>query len=267
MQDTRTPGTARAGLRIGCAGWGIPRAYADRFPDAVGASTHLARYARQLNAVEINSTFYRPHRRETYERWADSVPDDFRFSVKVPREITHVRRLRDAGEPLERFLMEVGALGPKLGPLLVQLPPSLAFDGASAATFFSLLRERFAGSVVCEPRHPRWFQAAEAETLLGDFRVGRVAADPALPVPEAAYPGGWGGITYYRLHGSPHTYYSAYADDYLASLARRLATSLKATAAAASNPACWCIFDNTALGAANANALDLAGLMESYPTT
>src|SRR5688572_19432683 len=112
-------------FRIGCAGWSIPREHAAEFPVE---GTHLQRYAQRFPAVEINSSFYRPHRPETYARWAASTPDGFRFAVKVPREITHTRRLREVDEPLERFLAEAGALGEKLGPLLVQLPPSLQFE-------------------------------------------------------------------------------------------------------------------------------------------
>src|SRR4029079_278628 len=87
----------------------------------------------------------------------ESVPDSFRFAVKIPREITHLRRLRDSTEPLERFLSEIAALDITLGPLLVQLPPSLRFDAAVVTAFFSTLRARFSGSVVCEPRHASWF--------------------------------------------------------------------------------------------------------------
>ena len=94
--------------------------------------SHLERYGAILNAVEINSSFYRPHRTATYERWAASVPEDFRFAVKVPKAITHERRLKDVGDLLDRFLSEVSGLGPKLGPLLVQLPPSLSFQAGIA---------------------------------------------------------------------------------------------------------------------------------------
>ena len=78
-----------------------------------------------LPAVEINSSFYRPHRPSTYARWAAETPEGFPFAVKLPKEITHKRRLVDVAEPLDRFLAETAALGPKRGPLLVQLPPSL----------------------------------------------------------------------------------------------------------------------------------------------
>lgn len=239
--------TGRAGetVRVGCAGWSIPREHAARFP---GEGSHLERYARVFDAVEINSSFHRPHRRSTYERWAASTPAGFRFSVKLPKEITHRRKLADAAEPLDRFLAEAGGLGDRLGPLLVQLPPSLAFDPLTAADFLALLRGRFAGDVVLEPRHPSWF-AAEPEALLTAHRVARVAADPA-PVTAAAEPGGWPEPAYFRLHGSPRTYYSAYEPDFLDTLAARLRPLSRAGRA-------WCIFDNTAAGAAAGDALEL----------
>jgi uncharacterized protein YecE (DUF72 family) len=197
--------------------------------------------------VEINSSFYRPHRAATYQRWAASVPPGFRFSVKFPREITHIRRIGDVAESLERFLGEVKALGPTLGPLLVQLPPSLRFDQAVAERFFANVRERFDGKLACEPRHKTWFSDA-AETLLLNHHVARVAADPPV-VPQAALPGGWQGLLYIRLHGSPRIYYSAYAPEIIAATAQTLRDSPTEQR--------WCIFDNTALGEAAGQALDL----------
>jgi len=224
--------------RIGTAGWSIPKQYADRFP---AEGSHLERYAARFPAVEINSSFYRPHRPATYARWAASVPDDFAFAVKVPKELTHTRRLHDPEEPLERFLGECTALGAKLGALLVQLPPSLQFDAVDAGGFFDLLRQRHEGHVACEPRHATWF-TADAERMLADFRVARVAADPPAGAPSAAHPGGWEGFAYYRLHGAPRIYYSPYEPSYL----RELSVTL--TAHAARGTPAWCIFDNTALG-------------------
>lgn len=239
--------------RVGCAGWSIPSQYAAQL---AGPGTHLQRYGRQLRAVEINSSFYRSHAPQTYARWAASVPEDFRFAVKMPRAITHVARLSGADEVLRQFLDEVAALGPKLGPVLVQLPPSLAFEASLAGRFFERLRQRFTGWVVCEPRHASWF-SRPAQALLTRHQVARVAADPAV-VPEAAEPGGWSGLVYYRLHGSPRMYYSAYSEAFLAGLARRLA-AVKAPV--------WCIFDNTAAGAAMGNALQLAALLGACGTT
>ncbi|MEA2786131.1 MAG: hypothetical protein QOF71_2235 [Candidatus Eremiobacteraeota bacterium] len=237
----------RANVRVGTAAWAISRDVRDRF-DAEGS--RLERYARRFRCAEINSTFYRPHRLSTYARWAASVPDDFRFALKVPKEITHTRRFADIVEPLDRFLAETAELGEKRGVLLVQLPPSFAFDAAQADAFFATFRARYDGLLVCEPRHPTWF-ADDAEATLARALVGRVAADPA-PVPAAAVPGGWPGFVYYRLHGAPRTYYSAYDDVTLRAVAERLHS--------ATVPA-WCIFDNTALDAATANALDLLELL------
>lgn len=236
-------------LYIGTAGWTIPRECTALFP---AHGTHLERYAQRLNAVEINSSFYRPHRPTTYARWAACVPADFRFSVKLPKEITHKRRFVDVEEPLDRFLSEATSLGSKLGPVLVQLPPSFAYDPGLASDFFSLMRSRFRGNVVLEPRHATWF-TEPAEQLLIRHRIARVAADPA-PVPGAGDSGGWGGIRYVRLHGAPRIYYSKYPDDFLEDVARQVRGSATAT---------WVIFDNTALGHAGADALRFARMVTS----
>ena len=234
-------------VRVGCAGWALRKEHAAEFPTG---GTHLARYAGRFPAVEINSSFYRRHKPATYARWAESVPPDFRFAVKVPRDVTHARRLIGTEDVLDRFLPEATALGAKLGPLLVQLPPSLVFDAGVLKLFLGGLRARFDGAVVLEPRHPTWFEGG-AERVLKAHRISRVAADPAV-VPAAAEPGGWGGLVYYRLHGSPKMYYSAYDATYLRDLAGKLA-------AAAESSAVWCVFDNTAEGAATLNALDVLG--------
>lgn len=119
-------------VRIGCAGWGITDAVAEHFP---GDGTHLARYSQVLTCVEINSSFYRPHRAETYARWRDSVPSSFRFSVKIPKAITHDARLVNCETLLDTFFEAATQLGSTLGCWLVQLPPSLVFDPAVAESF------------------------------------------------------------------------------------------------------------------------------------
>jgi uncharacterized protein YecE (DUF72 family) len=234
--------------RIGTAGWAIRREHASHYDPG---PSHLAQYATRFNAVEINSSFYRPHRRATYERWAASVPANFRFAVKAPKAITHTARCRDCEPMLDAFLDEIGGLGGRLGPVLFQLPPSFAYDAELIPRFFRDARGRFDGEIVCEPRHVTWF-APEAEALLTELRIARVAADPP-PAARANEPAGWNGLAYWRLHGSPHMYYSAYEQDYLEAIAARLA----------SHPNAWCIFDNTARGAAVENALALHTRMAS----
>jgi uncharacterized protein YecE (DUF72 family) len=236
-------------VRIGCAGWSIPRAEQPHFPPE---GSHLERYAARFSAVEINSSFHRSHRTTTWEKWRDSVPEEFRFSVKLPKTITHLARLEGTGNLLATFLREAGALGKKLGCPLVQLPPSLAFDPEVSGAFFDELRGLSAIDIACEPRHESWF-APEADALLARFRVARVAADPAR-VPAAAEPGGWKEFRYFRLHGSPKIYYSAYSAEFIANLALELEQK--------NAPPAWCIFDNTTLGAATRNALDLCGQLQ-----
>lgn len=104
--------------RIGCAGWSIPAPLKARMPPG---ESHLGRYGQVFSAAEINSSFYRYHEPATYERWRNTVPPGFRFSVKVPREITHFARLQGTKRPLARFLEGATRLEAKLGPLLVQL--------------------------------------------------------------------------------------------------------------------------------------------------
>ncbi len=236
---------------IGTAGWSIPRALQGRLP---GVGTHLHRYASTLGGAEINTSFYRSHTVSTYTRWAASTPQDFRFAVKVPREITHERQLQRPRLPLVKFLEETDALAARRGPLLVQLPPSLALDERSAHNFFEVLRSVYEGPVVCEPRHQTWFSSG-AGGLLEQYRVARVGADPP-PAAGADEPGGWPDLVYLRLHGSPRKYWSSYDDGYLTVLA----TSLSRIAASAD---VWCVFDNTASGAALANALDLSELVSA----
>jgi len=226
--------------RIGCASWSIDRASAPYF---ASEGSHLQRYARVMNAVEINSSFYRPHQASTYARWADDVPEDFRFSVKLPRSITHDHRLKDINELLARFAGEAGALGPKLGCVLVQLPPSLALDSALADALFARLAALFRCTIACEARHPSWFAAA-GTALLQAHGAARVIADPPAGQPGPHVP--TSDTVYARLHGSPRTYYSAYTDEYLDSVAAYLAGKDG-----------WIIFDNTASGAALPNALAL----------
>lgn len=232
--------------RIGCASWSIPRQEAGAFP---AAGSHLERYAQVFNCVEINSSFYRPHQHKTYARWAATVPDDFLFSVKLPRTITHEARLAGCGELLARFAHEVEGLGAKLGCLLVQMAPSHAFDHAVASTFFHALRARFGSLLACEGRHPSWFDAS-ASDLLREQSIIRVIADP--PVGQAGPYQPTTEASYIRLHGSPRVYYSAYSTERLRQIAAFMLEQEQS----------WCIFDNTAAGAAIPDALALCGMCQ-----
>ncbi len=231
---------------IGTAGWSLASRHAAHF---AGEGTALERYAARFHGVEVNSSFYRRHRPETWQRWAASVPTEFRFAVKLPRTITHERRLVECEAPVASFLDEVQALGPKLAVLLVQLPPKFAFDAGLVRDFLGPLTERGPARVACEPRHPSWFEP-EADALLAGLGVARVAADPAV-VAEAARPGGCSRLAYWRLHGSPIMYRSSYEEERLDSYARQIRAELDAGREA------WCMFDNTLSAFATVNALAL----------
>jgi uncharacterized protein YecE (DUF72 family) len=233
-------------LVIGTAGWSIPASVAAQLAPA---SSALARYATRFDGVEINSSFHRPHRRTTWQRWAESVPAPFRFAVKIPRTISHQHKLVECDDLVAHFLDEVAGLGGKLAILLLQLPPRLAFDRTIVEPFLTGLAASTEARLVCEPRHSSWFEPMP-DAVLENLGIARVAADPAI-VPAAAKPGGWRGLSYWRLHGSPRTYRSSYDDGRLDLYAAMLREEQLA-----GRPA-WCMFDNTAGSAALGDALGL----------
>jgi uncharacterized protein YecE (DUF72 family) len=251
-------------VTIGIAGWALPRADAELFPPAAFGS-NLARYAEVFGAVEINSSFYRPHKPETYARWAENVPAGFRFAVKLPRTVTHEKRLQDIEPDLDRFVAEAGALGAKLGWVLVQTPPSLRFDPAAAEALFAALCARLKATadssasathggpvLACEARHGSWF-GAEATALMRSLGVIRVVADPPAgePGPFAAT---CAGEAYVRLHGSPLIYRSIYEPERLAQVAAWLRSQ---------QGRALVIFDNTMSGTQVRQALQLREMLTS----
>ncbi|WP_313528149.1 DUF72 domain-containing protein [Shinella sp.] len=230
---------------IATAVWSIPKTVANRFPET-GSS--LERYAAIFKGVEINSTFYRHHQKKTFARWANAVPSQFHFAVKIPREITHEARLRNIAPLFDTFVDEVSTLEGKLGPLLCQLPPSLSFDAGEAEAAFSTMRRFFTGTLVLEPRHKSW-ASQSACALLNDYAIDRVLADPAPVWPPSSF---HGAPRYVRLHGVPKIYYSSYSNAEIRAFAERL------------DAESWCVFDNTASGAAIENALTMRDHMASW---
>lgn len=231
-------------LLIGTAGWSVDRQEA-RFSQS---GTALERYASVFSAVEVNSSFYRRHRPSTWQRWSEAVPANFLFSVKLPKVITHDLALFGVELHLDAFFDDVAHLGNNLGAVLVQLPPKLSFEPPVVLSFMQALRDRTDVPTFLEPRHPSWASSA-AEELLVEFNVKRVYADPQLVElrsavgPEPAY---------FRLHGSPKVYYSEYANAQLEGYASMIRSRDERT---------WCIFDNTASGAALRDALKLKDLL------
>ncbi len=229
-------------LHIGTAGWAIPSNLSATFPEDGSA---LERYSAVFNAVEVNSSFHRRHRPETWVRWAEATPPDFQFAVKLPKTITHLAKLREVSGPIEDFTADVAGLGEKLAVVLVQLPPSLSYEKAVAAPFFGQLSSKTGASIACEPRHASWFDD-DADWMLAELGVSRVAADPSLS-DRASQPGGATDLGYWRLHGSPRIYRSAYGESGVASYVENISQSVCRRS--------WCMFDNTASSAAINDAL------------
>lgn len=234
---------------IGTAGWNIPASYKDVFPED---GSHLERYARNFNSVEINTSFYRDHKAETYAKWAEATPEDFRFSVKLSRHFTQNTRLTETGDRLKTVLKDIAELGPKWGALLVQLPPSLFFEAKIAEPFLEDLRKFYSGVVLWEPRNQSWCSEKAIE-LLTKYHISKVHADPEPCVIADEIQYLIEDEHYYRLHGAPQLYRSKYDTDFI----HRLADDIKSI----EDKSSWVIFDNTELGYAIDNALELKKLL------
>ncbi len=231
-----------AEYRIGCAGWSLPQELRKE------KVSYLERYGQLYNCVEINSSFYQSHEADTYRRWAESVPATFQFSVKAPKSVSHAEVF--SPETATKFLSEVSQLGPKLGPIVIQLPPKRAWDKKNDTALFKFLRNATGGVLVCEPRHASWFTDAALE-LMDEYAIGLVGADPK-PVSQAPDILRDEALFYLRLHGTPQMYYSEYPSDFIKKLS---------TLPSPPETPLWVIFDNTALGHAYRNARDLAKLI------
>lgn len=228
---------------IGTAGWSIPKDYSKYFPEE---GSHLKRYSQAFNMVEINSSFYREHQAKTYVRWKDEVPREFRFSVKLAQKLIHECGFKPKAKELEASLENILHLEEKLGVILIQTPGKMGFHLKNAERFYKLIRKSYDGPLAIEPRNIEWI-SKESKNLMMDYGISKVIADP-----ERCAGGGKtilkaGGLTYYRLHGSPIIYRSSYSQEYLENLATQT-KKLKNV---------WCVFDNTSFGVATQNALDL----------
>jgi uncharacterized protein YecE (DUF72 family) len=204
-------------LLIGTSGWQYAHWKGRLYPARLPQTAWLEHYAERFRTVEVNATFYRLPRVATAEAWARRVPGDFVFAVKMSRYLTHIRRLREPEEPVARFMEVAAALGPRLGPVLMQLPPTMRADldalGATLRRFPAGVR------VAVEPRHESWFTPA-LYALLERHDAALCWADRPRWRPDPIRTAGWG---YLRLHEGRATPRPCYGRDALASWARRVA--------------------------------------------
>ncbi|MEA2677742.1 MAG: hypothetical protein QOJ81_1883 [Chloroflexota bacterium] len=203
-------------MLIGTSGWQY-RHWRDTFyPRGVAQSRWLEFYAQRFDTVESNAAFYRLPERDTFANWAERTPDDFIWAVKVSRFLTHIKRLREPAEPVERFVSHARGLGGKLGPALLQLPPQLEMDAAlldqCLAEFPPDVR------VAVEFRHKSWW-TADIEEVLRLRGAALCWADRLRPISPLWRTADWGYLRFHQGRASPRP---CYGEDALQSWVERI---------------------------------------------
>lgn len=237
-------------VRIGTSGWEYGHWRGGFYPRDLPRNRWLEFYATRFDTVELNASFYRLPAAETFERWGNRVPPSFRFAVKASRYLTHVRRLRDPEEPLERLRARASRLGKRLGPVLYQLPPRWRPDPERLDRFL----EAIAGErdQVIEVRDPRWY---DPRILAMIERSGASLCLHDMPG-SATKPRPVGPRVYLRFHGSGERYGGSYPTQLLAAWADRIA------AWAGEGYPIWVYFNNDLGGHAVTDAARLREYVE-----
>lgn len=247
-------------LLIGTSGWQYRHWRGVLYPPDVPQRLWLEHYAKRYPTVENDGTFYRLPPRETFESWRARTPDGFVMAIKASRYLTHIRRLRDPHQPVQRLAEAAAGLHDRLGPVLLQLPPNLPADAGRLAACL----DAFAGSplakakVAVEPRHPSWW-TDEVRQVLADRDAALCWADqlgrPVTPLWQTA---SWG---YLRLHQGAARPWPRYGRAALTSWLERLKSAWPDEAPV------YVYFNNDQNGAAIADASALADLARAASRT
>jgi uncharacterized protein YecE (DUF72 family) len=236
---------------IGTSGWHYDDWRGRFYPDKLPKTQWLEFYARHFSTLELNNTFYHLPSENAFQNWYNSSPSDFTFAVKASRYITHIKRLKDCGEEVNKFTSRAVLLKEKLGPLLYQLPPGLHRDDDKLKEFLKVLPS--GGKHVIEFRHESWF-VEEVYEILRQHEVGFCIYDmPKLTSPIIATTD----FAYIRFHGSDSLYSSCYTDKEMADWAKkikRLAKNLESV---------YIYFNNDVAGYALENARTLRSYLEN----
>lgn len=242
-------------LRIGTSGWSYASWRGPFFPEDLRVKDHLAFYASQFNATELNAPFYRTPTEDAVRGWLANTPDDFRFSWKASKFITHWKRLSERSDNSIALLeSRVRLLRRKAGPILFQLPPRFTANRERLASFLKMLPKR--RQYAFEFRHPSWYE----EPILDLLR----ARDVALCLSDHAdAPAPWiitASFVYVRGHGPTGRYHGHYPDKTLRSWARDIKRWRR------QRRDVWCFFDNDQKSAAPADAAHLLRLLDRRRT-
>ena len=248
------PSSCQARLHIGTSGWSYDHWTGPFYPPGLPARERLAYYARRLASAEINASFYRLPSPQTLEGWQRSVPDGFVFAVKASRYITHLKKLKDPREGLDRLLDRMSLLGDRLGPVLFQLPPHWHFDQGRLGQFLAELPSSGAPAMrfVLELRDRTWLND-EALDLLERARAAFCIYElDGFLSPRSVT----ADFVYVRLHGPDGPYRGSYDHVALSAWAARCAAWLR------EGLDVYCYFDNDEAGYAASNALALRRMLE-----
>ncbi len=205
----------RAPIRIGTSGWEYRHWAGDFYPTGLPRSRWLERYSEEFDTVELNNPFYHLPSGDVFEAWGRRVPTEFRFAVKASRYLTHLKRLRDPAEPLDRFWSRARRLGEHLGPVLYQLPPRWRPNRRRLADFLAAVPDE---PQTIEFRDRRWY-GPMTFALLADAGVALCLHDMAGSTPP---PTPVGPFAYVRFHGSGERYGGRYPSQRLSAWARRM---------------------------------------------
>ncbi len=239
---------------VGTSGWSYRHWIGPFYPEDLKPAHFLEYYLQYFPTVEINSTFYHLPKPVTVENWFKRAPEYFRYCPKLSRWITHQKKLVGVEEALEKFFALIRTLKPKLGPILIQLPPGFKFDRSLLEDFLHLLRERYSAyRFALEPRHESWGDPACLQ-LLSDFQVALVCAHSGNRFPFFDYQ--TAPFVYYRFHGPDRLYASDYSDEILQQFAARMRQQGQAGITV------WAFFNNDYQGFAVRNARRLIQLLE-----
>ena len=232
-------------LAIGTSGWQYRDWRPGLYPEKLPQRLWLEHFAKAFQVVEVNNAFYRLPERSTFQQWRDRTPDDFRFAVKMSRYLTHIKRLKDPAEPVDRFISRAEALGDKLGPVLIQLPPTLRVDVVALDETLGRFPPHV--RVAVEPRHDSWW-TDEVRDVLKRHGAALCWADrkskPRTPLWETADFG------FLRMHEGRATPWPRYGRSALSGWLDRLPKGRTA----------WVFFNNDPGGAAVTDAAAMARL-------
>jgi uncharacterized protein YecE (DUF72 family) len=235
-------------IHIGTSGWSYNHWRNLYYPEGLTASKWLRFYAQQFQTTEINGCFYRLPAEQTVLKWMDDVPPGFRFCPKMSRYLTHMKKLRDPEEPLERFFSVFDPMKNVLGPVLVQLPHQLGFHLDTVQYFYEQLKRYGDHRFVIEVRHPAWLQE-ESIALMKAYEVGFVIShsDGTFPYAEHVT----SDVVYVRFHGPAELYASPYPDKMLRAYAKKFLSWAEL------GKQVWAFFNNDIHGYAPHDALRL----------